>query len=55
MKDLIKEVIDYHEGNGKYNFSHLHWKVREDAMHDAWADIYDKLKEAVNNGQRQPD
>jgi hypothetical protein len=43
-KALCAEVLAYHEGRGKYNFSHLNSCDRENAAFDAWQEIYTKLK-----------
>ena len=44
---LIQEVVDYYEGNGKYNFSHLPDSERGIAALEAWEEIYSRLKEVL--------
>jgi hypothetical protein len=46
-KQLCAEVLAYHEGRGKYNFSHLNPYDRENAAFDAWQEIKAELKHAL--------
>lgn len=46
-KTLIKEVIDFHEGNGKYDFSKLHPELAANEANDAWQSIYKELKSFI--------
>jgi len=43
-RELLQEVIDYYEGQGKYNFDHLKAHDRANASWDAWEDIYGRIK-----------
>jgi hypothetical protein len=47
FKQLCAEVLAYHEGQGKYNFSHLNPYDRENAAFDAWQEIKAELKRAL--------
>ncbi|MFH0938951.1 MAG: hypothetical protein V1899_06695 [Planctomycetota bacterium] len=42
--ELLREVIRYHEGKGKYNFSELSDEQRANAAFDAWMDLYNEIK-----------
>jgi hypothetical protein len=46
-KTLCAEVFAYHEGQDKYDFSHLNPYDRENAAFDAWQEIKAELKHAL--------
>jgi hypothetical protein len=46
-KALCAEVFAYHEGQDKYDFSHLNPYDRENAAFDAWQEIKAELKHAL--------
>jgi hypothetical protein len=46
-KALCAEVFAYHEGQDKYDFSHLNPYDRENAAFDAWQEIKAELKRAL--------
>ena len=47
FRALCAKVIQYNEGQGKYNFSHLDRLDREDAAFDAWQEIRSEIKHAL--------
>ena len=47
FRALCAKVIQYNEGQGKYNFSHLDPLDREDAAFDAWQEIRSEIKHAL--------
>lgn len=47
FRDLCQEVLDYYEGRGKYNFSHLGPHDRDNAAYDAWQLIRERIKQAL--------
>jgi hypothetical protein len=52
-KALCAEVFAYHEGQDKYDFSHLNPYDRENAAFDAWQEIKAELKHAL--AQSEPE
>lgn len=42
--NVLKDIIDYHLGNGEYDFSHLPADQRENASHDAWVALFERIK-----------
>lgn len=52
FRDLCQEVLDYYEGRGKYNFSHLSPHDRGNEAYDAWQLIREKIKQALNDTER---
>lgn len=51
FRDLCQEVLDYYEGRGKYNFSHLSPYDRDNEAFDAWQLIRQKIKQALTPKQ----
>jgi hypothetical protein len=49
FRDLCQEVLDYYEGRGKYNFSHLSSHDRDNEAYDAWQLIREKIKQALTS------
>jgi hypothetical protein len=57
MKDnayeLLKDVVNYYEGNEPYNLNHLvDDEERTNAALDAWEGIYGKIKAFLKESQR---
>jgi hypothetical protein len=52
FRDLCQEVLDYYEGRGKYNFSHLSPHDRDNAAYDAWQLIRERIKQALIDTER---
>lgn len=52
FRDLCQEVLDYYEGRGKYNFSHLSPYDRDNAAYDAWQLIRERIKQALIDTER---
>lgn len=46
-KELLKEVVEYYEGSGKYNFSHLQAPYREQESFDVWMNLLQDIKECI--------
>jgi hypothetical protein len=53
-KALCAEVFAYHEGQDKYDFSHLNPYDRENAAFDAWQEIKAELKHALAQPEPEP-
>jgi hypothetical protein len=51
FRDLCEEVLEYYEGRGRYNFSHLSPHDRDNAAFDAWQSIRQKIKQALTPKQ----
>lgn len=51
--ELLRRVIAYYEGRGKYNFSHLSNYDRDNAAFDAWQEIRQEIKEALRDYNAQ--
>lgn len=51
FRDLCQEVLDYYEGRGKYNFSHLNPHDRDNAAFDAWQLIRERIKQALTDSE----
>ena len=51
--ELLRRVIAYYEGRGKYNFSHLSNYDRDNAAFDAWQEIRQEIKEALRDYSTQ--
>lgn len=49
--ELLREVIRYSEGEGKYNFSHLSDYERSNESFDAWQKLSDEIKNFLNSGK----
>lgn len=49
FRDLCQEVLDYYEGRGKYNFSHLSPHDKDNEAYDAWQLIRERIKQALIN------
>lgn len=47
FRELCAEVLAYHHGEGKYDFSSLKSYDRENASFDAWQDIRQRIKTAL--------
>jgi hypothetical protein len=47
FRSLCAEVLAYRYGEGKYNFSRLDPRDRDNAAFDAWQDIEQRIKEAL--------
>lgn len=45
LKTVLSKVKNFHEGNGKYNFSHMNDNDRGNASFDEWQNIYYEIKE----------
>jgi hypothetical protein len=52
-KALCAEVFAYHEGQDKYDFSHLNPYDRENAAFDAWQEIKAELKHALAHSESE--
>lgn len=52
FRDLCQEVLDYYEGRGKYNFSHLGPHDRDNTAYDAWQLIRERIKQALIDTER---
>lgn len=52
FRDLCQEVLDYYEGRGKYNFSHLSPCDRDNEAYDAWQLIRERIKQALIQASR---
>ncbi len=46
---LLQKVIDYNEGNGKYNLSHMNDYDRKNASYYAWNEIKAEIKEYLGS------
>lgn len=54
FRDLCQEVLEYYEGRGKYNFSHLSPYDRDNEAFDAWQLIRERIKQAlIDTGRAQ--
>lgn len=49
FRDLCEDVLEYYEGRGKYNFSHLSPYDRDNEAYDAWQLIRERIKQALND------
>jgi hypothetical protein len=47
FRELCAEVLAFHHGEGRYNFSGLNPYDRDNAAFDAWQDIRQRLKSAL--------
>jgi len=47
--ELLQKVIDYYEGKGEFNFSHLSDYDRSNASFDAWQLLINDMKEHLSN------
>ncbi len=48
---LLKEVIAFRKGEGKYNLSHLHGQKRSDTSDDLWYELESRIAKAIREGE----
>lgn len=53
LAGLLRKVIAYYEGQGKYNFSRLSNYDRDNAAFNAWQEIRQEIKEALRDYSAQ--
>jgi hypothetical protein len=46
--NLLQEIIDFRQGNGKFDFSSRYGVDKENAIFDAWEDIETRILEYLN-------
>lgn len=49
FRELCQEVLDYYEGRGKYNFTHLSHYDRDNAAFDSWQDIRQRIQSSLKD------
>ena len=49
--ELLREVIAYNEGDGKYKFDHLPSEQRQNEAFDAWQELRERIKAFLRSGK----
>lgn len=47
VRHALQQVLDYRQGKGRFNLSHLNFCERDNAAHDLWQEVEDDIRQAI--------